>query len=189
MSDRRGQPHVLREAGRRDSLTKRQRVLTVLREMEAAREPITFAAVARTAHVSTWLVYAEGVREHVEAAVKRQTAQPAADQRAGLIPSAASLRVDLELARQEIRDLRAERDKLRDGLRHQLGNQLEAVAAKDLIARTDELTRHNQHLADQAQQATAHNDSLHTRVTELETDLAAARTSLRRMIRNENRAT
>jgi hypothetical protein len=183
----RDQSQVLREARQRDSLTKRQRVLTTVREMETAREPITFAAVARTARVSTWLVYAEGVREHIEAAVKRQTAQPIADQRARLSPSAASLRVDVELARQEIRDLRTERDKLRDGLRLQLGNRLEALTAKDLIARIDELTRHDQHLADQAQQATAHNDVLQARVVELETDLAAARTSLRRMIRNENR--
>ncbi|MEV4847027.1 hypothetical protein AB0K20_27870 [Micromonospora matsumotoense] len=79
MSEQRGQPHVLREARRLDSLTKRQRVLTVIQEMEAAREPITFAAVARTAHVSTWLVYAEGVREHIEAAIERQAFQPAAD--------------------------------------------------------------------------------------------------------------
>ena len=68
-------------------------------------------------------------------------------------------------------------------------HSLEAIAAKGLIARIDELTRHNQHLADQAQQATAHNDALQVRVVELETDLAAARTSLRRMIRNENRST
>jgi hypothetical protein len=63
-------------------------------------------AIGGTAHVSTWLVYAEGVREHIEAAIKRQTVQPAADQRAGLTPSAASLRVDLELARPVIHDRR-----------------------------------------------------------------------------------
>jgi hypothetical protein len=51
------------------------------------------------------------------------------------------------------------------------------------------LTRHNQHLADQAQQATAYNDSMRPPVAELETDLAAARISLRRMIRNGNRST
>lgn len=35
-------------------------------------EPISFAALARTARVSAWPVYAEGVREHVQAAIQRQ---------------------------------------------------------------------------------------------------------------------
>ncbi|MFI7246355.1 hypothetical protein [Streptomyces qinglanensis] len=42
------------------------------------------------------------------------------------------------------------------------------------------------HLADQLQQTTSENTALHARITELEDDLAAARTSLRRMIRDEN---
>jgi predicted nuclease with TOPRIM domain len=182
-----GQPQVLREARRRDSLTKRQRVLAAVQEMEQRREPVTFAAVARHARVSTWLVYAEGVREHIQAAIKRQAAQPVTDHRAGLAPSAASLRTDLELARQEIRDLRAERDTLRDGIRRQLGQQLDAISAKDLTTRIGELTRRNQQLADQASRAAADSQALRARVAELEADLAAARTSLRRMIRDENR--
>jgi Family of unknown function (DUF6262) len=179
-----GQPQVLREARRRDSLTKRQRVLAALQEMEQRREPVTFAAVARHARVSTWLVYAEGVREHIQAAIKRQAAQPVTDHRAGLAPSAASLRTDLELARQEISDLRADRDKLRDAIRRQLGQQLDAITAKDLTTRIGELTRHNQQLAGQA---AADSQALRARIAELEADLAAARTSLRRMIRDENR--
>jgi chromosome segregation ATPase len=182
-----GQPQVLREARRRDSLTKRQRVLAAVQEMEHRREPVTFAAVARHARVSTWLVYADGVREHIQAAIKRQAAQPVTDHRAGLTPSTASLRTDLELARQEIRDLRAERDKLRDGISRQLGQQLDATSSRDLATRIGELTRHNQQLADQASQAAADSQALQARIAELEADLAAARTSLRRMIRDENR--
>ncbi len=189
MSRAGGQPQVLREARRRDSLTKRQRVLAAVQEMEQRREPVTFAAVARHARVSTWLVYAEGVREHIEAAIKRQAAQPVTDYHAGLAPSAASLRTDLELARQEIGDLRAERDKLRDGIRRQLGQQLDAISAKDLTTRIGELTRRNQQLADQASQSATDSQALRARIAELEADLAAARTSLRRMIRDENRPT
>jgi hypothetical protein len=66
---------------------KRQRVLAELERMERERDPITFAAVARAASVSTWLAYAEGVREHIDAAQKRQAAQPLRDQRAGLSAS------------------------------------------------------------------------------------------------------
>jgi ABC-type phosphate transport system auxiliary subunit len=174
VSRRAGQPQVLR-------------VRTTVREMERRGEPVTFAVVARHARVSSWLVYAEGVREHIEAAIKRQAARPVTDRRAGLNPSAASLRTDLELARQEITELRAERDRLRDGLRRQLGRQLDAISTKDLAARVDELTRQNQQLADRARQAAAENETQRARVIDLETDLAAARTSLRRMIRDENR--
>jgi predicted nuclease with TOPRIM domain len=115
--------------------------------------------------------------------MKRQAAQPAQDQRTGLAPSAASLRTDLELARAQTRDLRAERDKLREHLRLQLGHQLDQIRAKTLTERIDELTVHNQRLADQHSQAQAENQQFRRRITELEDDLAAARTSLRRMIR------
>ncbi|MGH3755741.1 MAG: hypothetical protein ACRDRP_24250 [Pseudonocardiaceae bacterium] len=97
MSARAGQGHVLREARRRDSVTKRQRVLRTITELEGQGEPISFAAVARHAQVSTWLVYAEGIREHINAARARQAAQPTTDRRAGRSPSTASLHTDLEL--------------------------------------------------------------------------------------------
>jgi regulator of replication initiation timing len=177
---------LLREARRQDSLTKRQRVLTTVERMERDREAVTFAAVAREANVSTWLVYAQGVREHIEAARQRQVAQPVRDQRAGLSASAASLRTDLALAREEIQRLRAERDKLRGNLQHQLGRQLDALTHRELVDRIDELTRHSQRLADQNRQLTVDNQQLTARASELEDDLAAARTSLRRMIRDTN---
>ena len=47
---------------------KRQRVLAAVQALEAAGTPVTPAAVAAAARVSTWLVYANGVREHVQAA-------------------------------------------------------------------------------------------------------------------------
>lgn len=186
MTAARGRPELLRAARRQDSLTKRQRVLTTLERMERDREPVTFAAVARAANVSTWLVYAEGVREHIDAARQRQATQPARDHRAGLSASAASLRTDLELARQEITDLRTQRDKLRGNLQKQLGRQLDALTHRELADRIDELTRDNQRLTDLNRKLTTDNQQLHQQVTDLEDDLAAARTSLRRMIRNTN---
>ena len=179
---------VLGESRRLDSARKRQRVRQAIDEMLRSGDPVTFAAVARAARVSTWLVYADGVREHVEQAMKRQAAQPAASQRSGLTPSAASLRTDLELARTQIRDLRAERDKLRNHIRLQLGHQLDQIHSKTLIDRIDELTTCNQRLADQHHQIAAGNQQLRQRITELEDDLTAARTSLRRMIRTGNLA-
>ena len=135
---------VLAQSRRETSLRKRQAVLDTLQRMAADDEPVSFAAVARLAGVSTWLVYAEGVREHIEAAITRQTHQPVAARSDGRQVSTASLKTELALARQEI----AEHSEA----------EYRAKAA---------------HLA--------------SRVGELEAELAAARTSLRRMIREENR--
>ncbi|WP_234365729.1 hypothetical protein [Streptomyces sp. RTd22] len=76
----RGNAHTLVQARRRDSLDKRQRVLTALTTLEQQGKKITHTAVARTAGVSTWLTYTEGIREHIDAAQQRQqpkTTRPA----------------------------------------------------------------------------------------------------------------
>lgn len=184
-----GQEHVLRQARRRDSLTKRQRVLDTIVELERNGEAITFAAVARQARVSTWLVYADGIREHIAAARDRHTIRPRSGHQTSNTPSPAGLRTDLELARAEIVALRAERDQLRAAMRQQLGRELDALSSAGVADRIEELTRHNRRLAEQNQQFSLENEAARTRVDELETDLAAARTSLRRMIREQNAPT
>lgn len=182
------QGHVLREARQRDSLAKRQRVLDTIAELERNGESITFAAVARHAKVSTWLVYAEGIREHVAAARVRQTTQPSTDQRANT-PSPAGLRTDLALARAEIASLRAELDQLRAAMRHQLGRDLDTLSSAGQSGRIEELTRHNQRLIERNQQLSTEIQAAQTQAHELENDLTAARTSLRRMIREQNART
>ncbi|WP_409474684.1 DUF6262 family protein [Streptomyces sp. HC307] len=107
-----GNPTPLAQARRRDSIAKRLRVLTAIERLERDGEPITHTAVARTAGVSTWLTYAEGVREHIHAAQARQNSGPTTSHPRGPL-SPAALRTDLELARREITTLREERDRLR----------------------------------------------------------------------------
>jgi chromosome segregation ATPase len=136
--------------------------------------------------VSTWLVYADGIRHHIEAAMRGQTVPPTTDEQVSRPASPASLRTDLELAREEIRSLRAERDKLRQAARLHLGQQLDQLGSKDLIARIDELTGQNSHLDAVLRRVVAENDAYQQRVIELEDDLSASRTSLRRMIRTDN---
>ncbi|BBG04060.1 MULTISPECIES: hypothetical protein [Pseudonocardia] len=177
---------VLRAARRRDSATKRARVRDAIAELEQAGDPISFAAVARAAQVSTWLVYADGVREHITAAQQRHQLRPEQERRAGLRPSEASLRTDLALARDELGELRADRDQLREHLRRQLGRDLDTLATADLHTRVEELTHHNQRITDDLARAYADNQALRARVTALETELGASRTSLRRMIRDQN---
>ncbi|MFJ4368847.1 DUF6262 family protein [Streptomyces chartreusis] len=173
---------ILAESRRNTSLLKRQRVLNTIRRMLDDSEPISFAAVARAANVSTWLVYAEGVREHVQAAMQRQEQTPVTAAVQGRSAGATSLHTDLAMAREEIKELRAERDQLRDAMRQQLGHQLDQISNRKLTERITELTEANRKFEHEVAQLRP----LADHVQELERDLAAARTSLRQMIREGN---
>ena len=124
---------ALKAARAKDSNDKRRRVLQTVKAMESAGQPIiiiTTAAVATAAGVSTWLVYADGIREHLDAARQRQASDgdpPAATgTHTGRQPvTAAGLRTDLAVARHEIHRLRTDLDKLRGRLRLQLGSEIE----------------------------------------------------------------
>lgn len=172
-------------ARRADSQAKRARVAQAIDRMLAEQAPVTFASVARRARVSTWLVYAPGVREAIQAAQRRQ---PAAPDGAGAqpCPRPTALATDLALAREEIARLRGERDGQRRQLQLALGARIDDAAKTDLVRRVDELNGHNRDLAAALTQLRAENNTLQARTTELEDDLTAARTSLRRMIRAEN---
>lgn len=178
---------VLKAARQRDSMAKRGRVLKAVQDMLKDDERITFATVARRAGVSSWLVYAPGVREHIDQARARQATQTARAEQAGTRANTASEQTDLLLAREEIKQLRAQVTQLREGLQLQLGRQLDHLGSRDSAARINELTEENLRLASEERQTAARNKDLEQRVTELEDDLNAARTSLRRMIREENR--
>ncbi|MGW6394146.1 DUF6262 family protein [Streptomyces sp. NPDC055103] len=186
MTGKRTPSEVLAASRRKDSREKRAKVLAVVNEMAARGETVTFAGVAKTARVSNWLVYAEGVREHIEAARKKQEGQPRRTARAGHTASAASLQTDLELSRQQVTALRAERDQLKAALQRQLGQQLDQVGTADLVARVDELTRQNDELMIETTRLRQEKTELEDSLREAEEDLAATRSSLRRMVRAEN---
>ncbi|UCM88455.1 DUF6262 family protein [Streptomyces marincola] len=186
MSVKRTPAEVLVDSRRRDSRRKRAKVLETVDAMVSSDQPVTFAAVAKTAGVSNWLVYADGVREHIQTARDKQAARVQRGRLAGTAVSASGLKTDLELARQEIALLRAERDKLKGALQRQLGQQLDQVAAGDLIARINELTQQNQRLIAERDALEREKAELEAKLAETEEDLGATRTSLRRMIRAEN---
>ncbi|MFF3403042.1 DUF6262 family protein [Streptomyces sp. NPDC002659] len=186
MSAKRKPGEVLAAARRRDSREKRAKVLAVVDEMAARGDAVTFASVSKAAGVSNWLVYAEGVREHIEAARKKQAGQPRREAQSGMSSSAASLKTDLELYKQQVTALRVERDQLKAALQRQLGQQLDQVGAADLVARVDELTRQHEELTAERDALQREKATLVERLVDTEEDLAAARSSLRRMIRNEN---
>ncbi len=175
------------DARRTAAAAKRERVVIALEQMTAKGEPITFAGVARAAGVSTWLVYAPGVREAIEAARARRSdhARPAVPPQRQHTPG---LSTDLALARAEIARLRAECGEQRRQLALALGARMDDMAKADLVARVDDLARHNTDLAAALARQQSESAALKARVVELEDDLAAARTSLRRMIRTESSA-
>ncbi|MGA5100460.1 DUF6262 family protein [Streptomyces lavendulocolor] len=172
---------VLAASRRRTSIIKRQRVVDVLQQMLDKGEQITFREVARRARVSTWLVYAEGVRENVQAAVDKQEADPVRSRSDGRLASSAGLKADLAMAQEEIRDLRDKCDRLQAGMRQNLGHQLDQITQRPLAERIAELTEANRRL--EAELADLR--PLKSKIREVETDLAAARTSLRQMIRRQ----
>ena len=171
------------------SQDKRQRVLAAVQALEAAGTPVTATAVATAAGVSTWLAYADGVRDNVEAARRRQAERgtgPAAPPDRREPVTQASLRTDLAVARDEIRRLRAERDKLRARLRLQLGAEIEGPDRAELIARVATLEASCRKLAAERDARAAETSHAQRRIRELEDDLTAARESLRRVIRQAN---
>ncbi len=186
MSAHRTPAEVLGESRRRDSQAKRGRVLAVLEEMVRSGDPVSFAAVAKAAGVSPWLVYSEGLRGHIEAARTQQEGKPRRDRQVGLSASAASLTADLELARAETSKLRGERDQLKAALQRSLGGQLDQLSTQSLVDRVDELTQLNQQLAAETDCLQEDNESLRRRLEEAEEDLSGARTALRRMVHQKN---
>jgi hypothetical protein len=171
---------------------KRQAALAAVNALEAAGTPVTPAAVAAAAGVSTWLVYADGIRDHIQAAQARQAEREPAPRTAGppgrgAPVTQASLRSDLAIARDQIRRLRAERDKLRARLQLQLGADIEGPDRAELIARVATLETAARQLAAERDARAVEASHAQRRVRELEDDLTAARESLRRAIRQANR--
>ncbi|MCI3932103.1 DUF6262 family protein [Streptomyces sp. AN091965] len=179
---------VLREARKKDSYTKRAKVLAVLDAMKERGEKITFAGVARAAGVSNWLVYAEGVREPIETAMKGQAKAERRTVQAGANASAASLATDLALLKEENKALREERDRLRKVVQRQLGAQIEQAGAKELTARVNELLAAVERLTLERDEIRAERDDLRRKLAETEDDLAAAREAGKQMLKQINRA-
>lgn len=181
---------ALRSAREKDSREKRDRALAALTALEAAAAPISFTAVANAAGVSRSLCYADGVRDEVEAARARQRGSggAAVPTRAGNLPvTPESLRTDLAVAREEIRRLRGEEAALTRRLRLQLGAEIEGPEKSQLISRVAELETANRQLVAERDARTLETGAASRRITELEDELAAARESLRRTIREQNR--
>lgn len=179
---------VLREARTATSKHKRANVFKAVDTLRREGSAITFAAVAQRARVSRWLVYADGVRDYIEAAQAAEDTQPQGRQRAAPRLSDASLQTDLELQRQENRALRSELERLKRALREKLGEQLDAETSESLRARVQELTTINIRAQSENVSLSAELARVRNQLSTTEDDLAAARTALRRMIKDQSMA-
>ncbi|WP_405759816.1 DUF6262 family protein [Streptomyces sp. CA-294286] len=188
MSDTKRTPgDILREVRKNDSKTKRTKVLATVDAMKARGETITFLAVARSAGVSRWLVYAEGVREHIEAAMKSQTKADRRARQSGQDASAASLATDLALVREENKALRDERERLKRAVQRSLGAQLDQAGTKELNQRVNELLAAVERITLERDEIRAERDDLKRKLTEANDDLTAAREAGKRMLKQINR--
>ncbi|MEW2412618.1 DUF6262 family protein [Streptomyces sp. NPDC046866] len=170
---------ILLEARQRASRDKRAAVLAAVDAMVAAGEPITFLGVARRAKVSNWLVYQDGVREHIDGARAAGETRKAKVRKAGAQASAASLATDLELARAQLRQVIEERDRLKAAVQRGLGQQIADGASESLRTRIGELTEENQRQAAELKR-------LRDELEEVEGDRDAARQRLRDTLRAQN---
>ncbi|MFC8241316.1 hypothetical protein [Streptomyces chartreusis] len=97
--------------------------------------------------------------------------------------SPAGLRTDLALAREEIKDIKKERDRLRNRVRLSLGTELDEVNRNELIERVKQLEQRNSTLDQQLSEAKDRITALEGQLRGAEDDLTAARAGLRRAMR------
>ncbi|WP_052682233.1 hypothetical protein [Saccharothrix sp. ST-888] len=80
-----------------------------------------------------------------------------------------------------------ERDRLKTAVQRNLGVQVNAAQAKDLVARIQELTEANQLLASQLATAEVERQRLERELAETQDDMISARAALGKMMRKQNR--
>lgn len=171
----------------RDSEAKTARALEAVSDLLRSGRRITVAQVAREASVSTWFVYNHSqVHDAVQAGMTTQRKQglrgqptPAKQQ-----ASPAALQTELALAREEIKDLKRERDRLRERVRMSLGAEIEEVDRSRLVERVQQLERENTDLRRQLPAVQDQLSALKGRLQEAEDELVAARAGLRRAMRS-----
>ena len=189
-----GNASALTACRRADSKAKREEVRRVIAQQQANGIRVTYAGVARAAGVSLWLVKADGVRQLADTAIQQQLQDPARARAASrVVPegqpvSLRGLRVDLELSRAELREVRRERDELKDRMRLHLGVMLEGSQRAELVDRIEELSQLVRVKNGDLSQQQGRIVELEAAVVALEDDLIAARAANRELMRLSNSA-
>lgn len=139
----------LRRVRQADSAAKATRAKEVVDNLLRGGQRISFARVARQASVSTWFVYNNpAVKSAIQEAMADQTGHGVTA--AAVVPRArvtpASLHAELALAREEIKELKHQRDALKQRIQLSLGAEIDNPAQAELVRRIQDLERQNQTL-------------------------------------------
>lgn len=186
-NDRNARVERLRISRAKDSEDKTKRALDAVDGLLRSGRRITIAQVAREASVSTWFVYNQPqVHQAVQDGITAQQTRGRQNSHAPEISqvSPAGLLTDLALAREEIKDLKKERDRLRNRVRLSLGAELEGVNQHELLKRIQQIAQRNTALEQALAEARDQIAALEGQLREAEDDLTASRASLRRAMRS-----
>jgi len=181
----------LTAARQADSAAKRDRTLKAIERLLAAGSKMSYARIAREADVSTWLIYnVPEVRVAADAAIDQQRATHAASPQPSITrtASAESLRTDLALAREEVKALRVERDRLRERLRKTLGAEIDQTSREELITRIQRLEDNLREVVEERDTARAEANTLRPLVHELRERIEAQQDLNRDLMRQVNSA-
>ena len=179
----------LAQARKRDSTIKRTRSVGTVNKMLDAGQRVSFTAVARQAQVSTWLLYnVPDLKQVVQHAIEKQaqTVMPPNGTKAAT-PASISI-TELALAREEIKELRAENGKLIKRLRTTLGTELDRVDRQDLIEQIHELRTAAEQARHERDASSDLANQLRDRVAELEEEVAVVETLNKKYIREINQS-
>ncbi|MET7332052.1 DUF6262 family protein [Nonomuraea sp. NPDC005650] len=176
----------LRQARQADSAAKAARTKGAVRDLLNAGQRISFAGVARKADVSTWFVYnTAALRAAIRQAMSEQAqhgVQAAAVPRPARA-TPASLHTDLATAREEIQELKRERDALKHRLRFALGAEIDNAVQPGLVQRVQDLERHTQALTRDLAEARTQAARLTEQQQESDETIASLRLALREAMR------
>lgn len=185
MSTREERIMRLTERRRADGARKKAAALAAIDDLLRAGQSVSFAAVQRSARVSSWFVYNNAeIRSAIEAARALTPDRPAP-----AAVSHAGLRADLALARAEVRQLRDERDRLLKRVRRGLGGALESHAHEGHREKVHDLERQCNLLNSELHAARADLARSQESVQLLSEELEASRNAVRRMMRASAKTT
>lgn len=169
-----------------ESEAKTRSTLEAVAHLQASGRRVTVTEVARRAGVSTWFCYNKAaVKDAIENAIAEQAESGAlnASEPHSTRVTQSGLETDLSLAREEIRQLRKERDSYKQRAQLALGAELDDVSHAELLAAVTQLQNRARHLELEYQAASDRAAAAEQRADELSDELTAARSSLRKMIR------
>ncbi|SDJ00241.1 hypothetical protein SAMN04488693_1446 [Arthrobacter subterraneus] len=174
-------------AKKADSKRRREAVLKAIAAHTKAGRSITAAGIARSAGVSTWLIYnAPDLLEAVRSAAAQNHAKEDVDRKpTDSAPTINSLRNEVLMLNARLTRTAAERDQLKKALRNKIGAQLELETTGELKTRIGLLERSLERARLDLEDSQSRNSLLRDDLEDAQDELRAAR-RINQMLVKEN---